>query len=653
MDRIGIDTGGTFTDIAWISNGALKTAKVPSTPDNPARAVLNGIEKVGESFNLLCHGTTVGTNAILSRSGGMAGMVVSKGFADVLELGRGDRKNLYSLNPRRHVPLIERENIFEINLRLDKSGTAILSPGESEIEKIAEELKKTGMKSVAVGMIHSGQFPDEEISLGQKLSELTGLNVFTSSALTSYPREYERWSLASIAAYLSPVLDSYIRNLSGEIKSNFALMNSSGGLISGESANRNPAACVLSGPAGGAYAARLTGRGRVLALDMGGTSTDVTMITGNLPRTRESEIDGIPYPMPAMDIHTIGAGGGSIVKIDSGGMLKLGPGSAGADPGPACYGNGGPLTLTDIAMLSGRIVKSKFLGGKMSLDERLSERAFSEVCPDGMKREDFLEGVIELTKIHLVGALRKISVARGIDPSRSDKPFTLVPFGGAGAVFAVECARELGIREVIHPCAAGVYSAVGLLAAPISVEKERALLVQVDGSNEILNSVVENLKSDVEDELSEWGGTGSTEFSVTCECRYVGQSHALEIELVNPEDLKIRYKKAYAERYTYLHSGTPVELVTVRVRGEIAAPPINFPELTNGNRNLESSKIATQEIFIDKNYVDCPVYDRYLLPVGERINGPGIIADDYSTVYLPPDCSASMNSSGHLEIDIE
>ncbi len=654
--RVGIDTGGTFTDIVWCDGARLGMSKVPSRPDAPAEAVLEGLKKVPAVSSLVCHGTTVGTNAVLARHGGPARMVVTKGFRDVLEIGRGEREQLNSLSPSRPKPLLGRDEILEIDVRFDADGNQIGTPDEESFHLLVENLKRSGAKALAVGILHSATQPSPERILAQVLTDHTGIPAFPSAGLAAYPREYERWSLAALTAYLAPVLGKYLAELSGRCPADLALMASSGGLVSPDQVLKNPAICVLSGPAGGALAALATGRDRILALDMGGTSTDVTLLAGRLPRTREAAIDGLPVPLPAIDIHTIGAGGGSIVKIDSGGMLALGPDSAGAMPGPACYGYGGPATLSDVALLSGRLVPNYFLGGDIKLDGRASVDALEKIAPDGMSVDKLVDGVLELAIVHLTGALRKISIARGIDPALPDASYTLIPFGGAGAFFAVECARSLGLREAVHPHAAGVYSAIGLMLAPVSAECETAIIRPVDQSVDIIRSARDQLVRDLAQTLEQWPQTEGPIFIATLECRYRGQTHTLEIPLADEIDVsRIRrdFEKAYIERYTYLHDDADIEIVSIRVRGELPAPPFEFPDVETADRHIDAAKIDDTNLRLDGSWRVAPVYDRYRIPIDSPITGPALIIDYHSTLYLPPDATARLDRKGNVVVEIE
>jgi N-methylhydantoinase A len=412
---------------------------------------------------------------------------------------------------------------------------------------------------------------------------------------------------------------------------------------------------MLSGPAGGAIAALSLGIDRVLALDMGGTSTDVSLLTGSIPKTRGTVVDGLPVPLPTVDIHTIGAGGGSIVKFDRGGMLALGPESAGADPGPASYGKGGPATLTDTALLAGRVAPGRFLGGKMPLDPSASSRALESIRPPQLKFDDMLDGIMELARVHLTGALRRISVARGIDPSAPQSLFTLVPFGGAGALFAVECARKMGLKEVFHPRAAGAFSALGLVAAPIAAERERVILRPIGSSLEQLLITQTDLTSELNRELSKWGETGEPLFRATVECRYVGQTHTLDIPLPDPlsaDTLRKAFEAAYKARYTYLHSGVDIEIVALRVRGEIPPPEVDFPELDNIGRDITIAKTGATRIRSDGRWVDAPIYYRDRLPIETEIIGPALIIEDFATLYLPSGSSMHLNDKGHARIEV-
>jgi len=649
--RIGIDTGGTFTDIAWIDGNILKTAKVPSRPDHPALGVLDGLNLVKNKGRLVCHGTTVGTNAVLARQGGPAGIVVTKGFADILKIGRGDRSNLYSKTPSRPTPLIDRDNVFEINVRFDNNGKQISYPSEDEYNELLENIEKSSVKALGIGLLHSATQPTAENLLAQTLANHSGLPVFASAQLAGYPREYERWSLAALSAYLAPVLGDYLGELEEKCPSKLAIMTSSGGLVSTSHVSANPALCVLSGPAGGALGALNYGPENILALDMGGTSTDVTLLPGKIPRTRESEIDGLPVPLPAIDIHTIGAGGGSIISFDRGGMLAVGPGSAGADPGPACYGNNGPPCLSDVALIAGRILPDRFLGGQISLDEAASKIALDKILPQGMLIDELLDSVIELAVVHLTGALRKISVARGIDPAEN---FVLMPFGGAGALFAVECARSLGLKQVIHPRASGVFSALGLLGAPIAAEKESAVMLEAGRSAESLNKIINELKNEIREILSEWDDAANTAFTVTTECRYSGQTHTLEIPIENTSGIQISkpFETAYQQRYTYTHPGTPVEIVTVRVRGEIPSPAITFEDISMDGRDKVPKSVGSSMLRIEKSWCEGSVYERDRLPVDVEFNGPAVVVEDYSTLFLPPGSIGRLDVKGNVVVEV-
>jgi N-methylhydantoinase A len=653
--RVGIDAGGTFTDVVWLADGVLGTAKVPSRPDSPADAVLDGLARVAGTPGLICHGTTVGTNAVLARHGGPASMLVTKGFRDVLELGRGERLELYALSPSRPVPLIPQDRIFEIDLRLSSDGRIISSPTDDEIADIAEKLMGSGAQAIAVGILHSAQHPEQELRLAETMRTLTGLTVFASSSLAAFPREYERWSLASLAAYLAPVLGKYVADLASRCPSALSLMSSSGGLISPSQASENPAACVLSGPAGGALAAISLGRERVLSLDMGGTSTDVTLLSGKLPRTREAEIDRLPLPLPTIDIHTIGAGGGSIAHIDTGGMLALGPTSAGADPGPACYGRGGPATLSDIALIAGRLLTDRFLGGEMHLSIDAARKALESVCPRGLGTDNLIDGILDLARVHLTGALRRISVARGVDPSLRSAPFTLVPFGGAGALFAVECARELGLKEILHPRAAGVFSAIGLLAAPIAREREVAILEAVDNARDSLLASRDKLTTELKNDLAEWGQDIDPVFTTTIDARYRGQTHSLEIPLpepVDPDSLKLAFEAAYRARYAYIHPDARTEIVSIRVRAELPGEKVQLPDIETARRDLHSSNAGFTRVRIGREWIEAPVFERKILPIETVITGPALIVEDFDTLMLPPDSSMHLDRKGHAVIVI-
>ncbi|MDQ7038394.1 MAG: hydantoinase/oxoprolinase family protein, partial [Aquificota bacterium] len=469
MKVIGVDTGGTFTDFVYTEENRLKVLKIPSTPDNPAEAVLKGLSLIGGEGRKIVHGTTVATNTLLERKGARVALITNRGFEDVIEIGRQTRDRLYDLRYRRESPLVPRELRFGIKGRMDKKGRILEDLDPEEIEDLARKLKDLGVEAVAVSLLHSYANPDHERKVGEVLRK-TGVRVYLSHEILPEFREFERTSTTVVNAYVSPKMESYIEKLEKGLPAGDLLrvMQSNGGTVSPGTVKKQAVRTILSGPAGGVigalFVAEKAGFERIITLDMGGTSTDVSLVDRKPRITTEAKIGGVPIKVPMVEIHTIGAGGGSVAHLDEGGVLRVGPKSAGADPGPVCYGKGEEITVTDANLFAGRLIPEFFLGGTMRIHpERVRPYMEKLASMLGVDPHEVAEAIIEVVESSMERALRRVSVERGYNP----KDFTLVSFGGAGGLHAVSLARSLRIPKVLVPRHPGILSALGMMVADV------------------------------------------------------------------------------------------------------------------------------------------------------------------------------------------
>ena len=482
--RIGIDIGGTFTDFVVFDSKSesIKTFKIPSTPSDPAKAMLDGLKRLASNTGRqIVHGSTVATNALLERKGAKTALITTIGFRDVLQIGRQNRPSLYDFFVDPPEPLVPQELRLEINERVNAQGEIEQPLDLKELERIIQPLQAEGVKSIAVSLLFSFLHMRHEKEIADHLRN-KGFFVSTSSEVLPQFREYERTSTTVVNAYVSPVMNKYIGKVQSELPNDdLSIMQSNGGSISPTEARRNAVRCIVSGPAGGVVGAQSVGLqagfDKLITFDMGGTSTDVGLVDKQFQLTKEASVGGLPIHIPMIDIHTVGSGGGSIAMVDAGGALQVGPESAGADPGPACYGKGTLATVTDANLVLGRLSPEIFLGGKITLDTQRAIDAIETVAhPLGLDRYETALGVIEIANAHMVRALRVISVERGYDPEN----FTLVSFGGAGGLHASALARNLGIPQVLVPPQAATLSALGMLMADII--KDYTQTVMLPGS---------------------------------------------------------------------------------------------------------------------------------------------------------------------------
>ncbi len=645
---VAVDTGGTFTDFVVLRAGAIAVHKRPSTPDNPARAVLEGLRETlqpGERF-VLAHGSTVATNALLERRGPRTVWITNRGFEDVIEIGRQARPQLYALVGERPPPLVSAEDRLGISGRILKDGSEESPLVASELEGLAE--RAAGAESVAVGLLHSYANPEHEDAVARSLAAL-GVPVTCSGRLLPEYREYERFSTALVNAYVAPLVQRYLDTLkrdSGALR--VRIMASSGGAFSLERAAREPVHTILSGPAGGVVAAleaaRRAGHTKVLSFDMGGTSTDVSLCPGLPLSTKEYEIAGCAVAIPVIDIHTVGAGGGSIARRDPGGALKVGPESAGAVPGPICYGRGGTeVTVTDAHVWLGRIPPAAFLGGRQRLDRAAIQGPLSDLAEAlGGSLEGIAAGVLEVADTRMEGALRLISLERGHDPG----DLTLVAFGGAAPLHAAELAARLGVPRVLVPPDPGTLSARGILVADVRKDVSRSVLLRgEDAELAALQPVLAELEAAARAELAADGYSGATvAVALNIDARYVGQSYELNVPATR--DWKSAFHDAHRQRFGFAGEEAAVEAVTLRAAAQAPAvrpPPVRPPA---GGAAAGAGRAMT--VFLDGAWREVPLYMRPTLRVGQRIEGPSVIAEYSATCWLPPNWGAEVGEFGDL-----
>jgi N-methylhydantoinase A len=629
--QIAIDTGGTFTDCVYFDDGRLRVLKLPSTPANPARAVLDGIAQIarGEAPGIR-HGTTVGVNALLERKGARVCFVTTAGFEDTIAIGRQARPKLYDLFFTKEAPLAPDDLRFGVAERVASDG-AVLRPIESaELRELVEAVRAKAPESIAVSLLFSFANPENERVVATALREL-GAPVSVSHEILPEFREYERASTLLINAYLAPVMQAYLEELDRAIRargSRLHVMQSSGGILPASVAAREPVRTILSGPAGGVVGAlavaRAAGFDRILTFDMGGTSTDVALITTHdgLRTTSEFQIMGMPVAVPMLDIHTVGAGGGSIASFDRGGALKVGPESAGADPGPICYGRGEAPTVTDADLLLGRLDPHGLLGGAMKLDQQRAREYFGRAKGALPNVGTFAEGIVRVADSHMEKALRRISIEQGRDP----REFVLVSFGGAGPLHACALARALSIPKVLVPWHPGALSAYGILVSDIVHDSSRTVMLKPDDP-----AIARRLE-----ELMATDQAGVAVCSL--DVRYAGQGY--EVNVPWSADFVHDFHRRHEQRYGYADRGRPVEVVNVRVRQIVTSQPI------------EPQREALRPGDGKQAEIGEGVYERSRLGAGDRFAGPAVIIEYSATTYVPADARVLVDELSNLVIDL-
>jgi len=653
--RLGVDVGGTFTDLVALVDGELVTAKVPSTPKDQARGVMHAIEVAGLAPGAAAgftHGSTVATNALLERRGARTALVTTEGFRDVLEIGRQNRPALYDLTRDRPPALVPRELRFTVRERMGPDG--VLVPlDQASLRAAVDACRDAGVEAVAVCLLFGFLHPEHELAVGAALREaLPGVHVSLSYEVLPELREYERCATTVCDGYLTPRLAAYLQNLAGEVEAlGFPaplVMQSSGGAVEIEVAAAHAAGCILSGPAGGvvgaAWVAGLSGFHDLLTFDMGGTSTDVAPVLGGVVQTTtESVVAGVPVKLPMVDVHTVSAGGGSIAWVDAGGALRVGPHSAGADPGPAAYGRGGQEpTVTDANLFLGYLPDGAELGGEVRLDRGLAERALRRVGERaGLDAHRTALGIVRVADAEMTRALRVISVERGLDP----RELTLVAFGGAGGLHACALAEELRIGRVLAPRAAGVLSALGLAISEVRRDHVHPFLAALDAADPAeVEAGFAALERRVGEQLA---GDPRRTVARSADARYQGQSFELTVDAGDLRGLAERFHAEHERRYGYRMDDEPVELVNLRL---VATVPGDKPRLREGPPP-PTVPCGRRRASFDGDWREVDVVDRADLGAGSAVGGPAVVELAESTLLVRPGWRGTVDEAGALVLE--
>ena len=652
MVALGIDTGGTFTDITMVRGRSYRIHKIPSTPRNPAEAFLKGIRRVCEDLSpdSITHGSTVTTNALLERKGARVALVTTAGFEDVLSIGRQNRPKLYDIGVEKPPPLIEHEDVFGIDERTLYDGTIEREPEIGQVRQVADTIAGGQYDSIALCFLHSYTNPSNERTV-EEILQKTGLPVSVSHRILPEYREYERFSTTSVNAYVSPKMNAYLGLIEERIPDNARLriMQSNGGSISATRARQETVQTILSGPAAGvvgAYeVARVAGFSKIITFDMGGTSTDVSLCDDEISLLNRSMIGGCPIAIPVVDIHSVGAGGGSISWMDPAGSFHVGPQSAGAEPGPVCYGRGVELTVTDANLCLGRMSAEHFLGGAMRLYlDRTREQMLIYANNLGMSSDQAAEGILKVANAIMERAIRVISIERGYDP----RQFSLVAFGGAGPMHACDLARALAIPNIIIPNNAGVLSALGLLMADVSKDFSQTVLLRVvDVSLRDLESLFAPLESRAREVLEEEGFKHSQiSLHRFLDLRYVGQSYEVPIQAT--ADFLTAFHFEHFRLYGHSSNSRAVELVNVRLaaRGSVESPDL-APDEGTGMDSRETEIGTVCSVFEGKKY-ETSIFNRADLQSGCHIMGPAVITELSATTVVAPGYEATVDHYGNI-----
>jgi N-methylhydantoinase A len=665
-----VDIGGTFTDVVVYNERthAIKTVKTPTVHEDLTRGILEGLDKAGvllHSVSRFINGTTIATNTLLEGKGARTAMLTTRGFRDVLELGLANRMVLYRLDYRKTPPLVARPLRLEVDERTLAGGRVAKAVTPAKIEPHARRLADEGIEAVAICFLHAyANAKNEERARALIEARLPGVFVSTSAEVVPEFREYERFSTTVLNAYVAPPIDRYLRRLQaglgkGGFHGPLHVMTSSGGVMSPGEAARLPVHLLLSGPAGGVTAAahlsRITDEPGLITCDMGGTSTDVCLVRGGAPSmTTESEVLGRPNKTLQMEIETIGAGGGSIAWVDRGGVLAVGPKSAGADPGPACYGRGGvEPTVTDANLLLRRLAPDSLRAGGVALDPRLSEEAVRRVSRQvpGLDEIRLADGIVKIAVARMVGAIKAITVGKGLDP----REFTLLTYGGAGPMHAAQIAEELAIGRILVPPAPGNFSALGLLLADHGLNLVRT---RPAPARETPLSLVTDTLRELEEEgrarLSDDGRREPGEISVgrSVGLRYVGQWYEIDVPFdprwKNPEDIEKDFHRLHQERYGHCDEAENTEIVNYRVSVYASLPKPEFPAPKSGGASRSAKK---REVYFGEGFLPASVFRREDLGADSRLKGPAIVDEEGSTTVLPPGWTARVDAAGNLVLE--
>lgn len=679
---IGVDVGGTFTDFyAATDDGTFHVYKTSSTPSNPADAILNGLDAMCEKFAIpkdqidrVSHGTTVGTNALIQRTGSRVALVTTKGFRDLLEIGRQTRPHMYDLQLDHPEPLVDREHRFELNERIGAQGEVVRAPSTEDIDAAIDQVIASGADACAIGFVFSFCNNDHEQAFANALrARAPDMAISVSSEVQNEFREYERLSTTSLNAYLQPVMWHYMETLEAGIaerapNATLGINQSSGGLMSVKRSREFPVRTALSGPAAGAVgaanAARQTGRNNVITLDMGGTSADVALIRNfKVDLTFERDVTGFPIRMACVDVETVGAGGGSVAWFDRDGLLKAGPKSAGAYPGPACYGNGGDEpTTTDANLLLGRLSSRGLLDGDMGLNPELSREVYQPIADQlGFTPEKTAQGMLGIVIANMVRAIRTISIERGHDP----RDFVLMPFGGAGPLHARDVAVSLGMKEMVVPAAPGIVCAQGLLVSDLKEDfvSSRRIALDENGVTELaytFEGLVRHANAWFEAEKAPNDGRL---MQLVVDARYVGQNFELAVPVVagatltranipSVEALTKAFLASHEQAYGYASDDDPIEFVNVRLSASAKLHEFGDKPPIQGDPGVPTARDTRMVYFNDDTPVSASIYDRAEMKPGQRVEGPAVIEQMDTTTLVYPGDVAEMTPDGHLIIII-
>jgi N-methylhydantoinase A len=665
--RVTVDTGGTFSDFVYLDeqSGEVSISKVPSTPDDPSRAILHGIEMLlakgvaAADIGYFCHGTTVGTNALLEGKGVRTGLLVTEGFRAIYPVGEQARPYgpaIFDVMFDKPALLVPQSLTGEVRERVDFRGNVLRELDEAALRQSLRALAGENIESIAVCLLFSFLHPRHEQRVAEIIrEEMPGCSISLSSDILPQIREYYRLSTTVINAYLQPILAHYIAQLdrrlsdAGIATRQKYIMQSNGGMSTFEAAARKAVTTVLSGPAGGvtagAYACRMTGSQNIITFDMGGTSCDVALIRDGEPFVSgRGKIDGRDIAVPMMDINTVSAGGGTIAKVDRFGVLAVGPESAGAQPGPACYGRGGVVpTITDCNLVLGYLGEDNFLGGQMRLDGAKARKAIQDIVagPLSMSVEDAAEGIVRIIDVKMEEAIKAISTMRGHDL----RDFMLLAFGGAGPVHACRIARDLGMAGVIVPLYPGVYSAIGLLMSDVKHDYIQSKMTQLaEIAPRDLNAMFERLAMQALADLRDDGFSSETiRIDRALDMRYAGQGYEITMDCAAEamtadglKELRLRFDAQHRSMFGHMAPEEPVEIVSYRVRGVGLVPPVQMPTFKRAGTTLADALRETRSVRFDGKAIDCPVYQRERLDVGLTFSGPAVLDQfDCTTVICP------------------
>ena len=676
--RVGVDIGGTFTDLVTITDGTLEVTKTSSTPDAPENGVTEGLEKTSEETGVrfgdvefFAHGTTVATNAVLEEAWAETALVTTDGFRDVLEIGRQARPDIYDFQTEKPAPVVPRNHRYEVPERIDERGEVSTPLDEAAVRDVAEEIAEDGASSVAISLLFSYENDAHERRVREILeSEGVDASVSLSSDVLPEIREYERTLTTTLNAALKPVMGRYIGNLEEAIaalgiRPDLEIMQSNGGIITADIARTRPVNTLLSGPAAGvqgaSYVAGLAGVEDLITMDMGGTSCDVSLVEDGDPVVAtDVEVGEYPVNVPMIDIHTVGAGGGSIAWIDDGDALRVGPRSAGAEPGPICYGRGGTSpTITDAQLLLGRLNPDAFLADELSVDVDRVERIFEREIADPLGRsvEAAAQGVLDVANASMERALRVVSVERGYDP----REFGLVAFGGAGPLHATALADELDIPRVLVPRTAGVLSALGLLISDVLYDysTSRVRNWETVSPSDLQVPFDEFVEQGREQLANESLAASQMRFERSVDLRYAGQSFELSVPVPDgPIDsqtkatIRDRFHATHRRRYGHAYDDEPIELVTLRTRarGVVDTPNLRQDATTGA---LEDAISERRPVYFDGDLYDTRVYRRSRVPSGADFTGPAIVEGAESTVVVRPGQAVEVDEYGSLVVEVQ